>query len=61
MVTSVVAETTGLNQKKGDLEDILSLGRPKRGLGLESMRELTELSTGTFSIEPEKALEPILK
>jgi signal transduction histidine kinase len=61
MVTSVVAETTGLNQNKGDLEEILSLGRPKRGLGLKSMRERTEFSSGSFSIESEKGLGPILK
>ena len=61
MVTSVVAETTGLNQNKGDLEEILSLERAKRGLGLKSMRERTGLSCGSFSIESEKGLGPILK
>jgi signal transduction histidine kinase len=34
-----------------DLEEILSLERSKRGLGLNSMRERTELSGGTFVIE----------
>jgi signal transduction histidine kinase len=34
-----------------DFEKILSMERPKRGLGLTSMRERTELSGGTFSIE----------
>jgi PAS domain S-box-containing protein len=34
-----------------DLEDILSSERSRRGLGLDSMRERTELSGGTFVIE----------
>jgi PAS domain S-box-containing protein len=34
-----------------DLEEILSSERAKRGLGLNSMRERTELSGGTFVIE----------
>jgi PAS domain S-box-containing protein len=34
-----------------DLEEILSSERSKRGLGLDSMRERTELSRGTFEIE----------
>jgi len=34
-----------------DLEEILSSERSKRGLGLNSMRERTELSGGTFVIE----------
>jgi len=34
-----------------DLEEILSPERSKRGLGLNSMRERTELSGGTFVIE----------
>jgi signal transduction histidine kinase len=34
-----------------DLEEILSPERFKRGLGLNSMRERTELSGGTFVIE----------
>lgn len=33
------------------LEEILSSDRPKRGLGLNSMRERTELSGGAFAIE----------
>jgi PAS domain S-box-containing protein len=37
---------TGFN-----LEEVLSLGRSERGLGLDSMRERTELSGGTFIIE----------
>jgi signal transduction histidine kinase len=34
-----------------DLEEILSPERSKRGLGLSSMRERTELSGGAFTIE----------
>jgi signal transduction histidine kinase len=34
-----------------DLEEILSSERSKRGLGLNSMRERTELSGGSFEIE----------
>ena len=34
-----------------DLEEILSSERSKRGLGLSSMRERTELSGGKFMIE----------
>jgi signal transduction histidine kinase len=34
-----------------DLEEILSPKKSKRGLGLSSMRERTELSGGTFVIE----------
>ena len=34
-----------------DLEEIFSTERSKRGLGLSSMRERTELSGGTFAIE----------
>jgi signal transduction histidine kinase len=33
------------------LEEILSSEKPKKGLGLNSMRERTELSGGTFAIE----------
>lgn len=60
-MTSVVAETIGLDQSKGDSEEILSLKSAKRGLGLKSMRERTELPSGSFSIESEKGLGPILK
>ncbi len=34
-----------------DLEEVFSSGRSKRGLGLSSMRERTELSGGAFTIE----------
>jgi PAS domain S-box-containing protein len=37
-----------------DLEEILSPDRSRRGLGLTSMRERTELSRGTFEIETNK-------
>ena len=37
-----------------DLEEILSPEGSKRGLGLTSMRERTELSGGTFTIESTK-------
>ena len=37
-----------------DLEKILSQDRDKRGLGLNSMRERTELSGGTFDVESTK-------
>jgi len=41
---------TGFN-----LQEVLSVENPKRGLGLASMRERTELSGGSFSIESKKA------
>jgi signal transduction histidine kinase len=37
-----------------DLEDVLSGGSSKRGLGLASMRERTELSGGSFAVETSK-------
>ena len=37
-----------------DLEKIFSQERDKRGLGLNSMRERTELSGGTFDVESTK-------
>jgi hypothetical protein len=61
MMSSIVAETIGLNQSKGTLEESFSVGRAKRGLELKSMRERTELSSGSFPIESEKGLGPILK
>jgi len=37
-----------------DLDNVLSVESPKRGLGLASMKERTELSGGSFSIESKK-------
>jgi len=37
-----------------DVEEVLSEGRSKRGLGLSSMKERTELSGGSFSIQSQK-------
>jgi PAS domain S-box-containing protein len=39
-----------------EMEDFLSSGQPGRGLGIISMRERTELSGGSFSIETRKGL-----
>jgi PAS domain S-box-containing protein len=39
------------NGKGFDVEETLTRGRSRRGLGLESMRERVELSGGTFALE----------
>jgi PAS domain S-box-containing protein len=44
-----------------DLEEILSSERSKRGLGLNSMRERTELSGGTFAIESTKGKGTVIR
>ncbi|OGP62443.1 MAG: hypothetical protein A2169_07565 [Deltaproteobacteria bacterium RBG_13_47_9] len=44
-----------------DLEEILSLDRFKRGLGLNSMRERAELSSGSFPIESDKGVGTNIK
>jgi len=44
-----------------DLEEILSSEGSKRGLGLNSMRERTELSGGTFAIESTKGKGTVIR
>jgi signal transduction histidine kinase len=44
-----------------DLEEILSPESSKRGLGLNSMRERTELLGGTFEIESTKGRGTVIR
>ena len=44
-----------------DLEDVLSVESSKRGIGLASMRERTELSGGSFALESSKGKGTIIR
>jgi signal transduction histidine kinase len=44
-----------------DLKKVLSEEGPKRGLGLTSMRERTELSGGSFAIESSPGTGTIIR
>jgi signal transduction histidine kinase len=49
------------NGKGFDLEKVLSLESRRRGLGLSSMRERTELSGGSFEIESTEGKGTIIR
>ena len=44
-----------------DMEEVLSQERPKRGLGLASMKERAELSGGSFLVESKKGVGTTVK
>jgi signal transduction histidine kinase len=44
-----------------DIEEVLSEERPKRGLGLASMKERAELSGGSFLVESQKGVGTTVK